>query len=44
VIVEVDPAARRSARLSMPFLKEERPHLILRELQRVLAERTAPGY
>jgi predicted amidohydrolase len=44
VIVDVDPGARRSARLSMPFLKEERPHLILRELQRVLAERSAPGY
>jgi len=43
-VVEVDPAARRSARLSMPFLKEERPHLILRELQRVLAERSATGY
>jgi predicted amidohydrolase len=41
---DVDPAARRSARLSMPFLKEERPHLILRELQRVLAERSASGY
>src|SRR5262245_21301200 len=44
VVVDVDPAARRSARLSMPFLKEERPHLILRELQRVLSERAAPGY
>lgn len=42
--VEVDPAARRAARLRMPFLKEERPHLILRELQRVLAERSAPRY
>lgn len=42
--VEVDPAARRAARLRMPFLKEERPHLILRELQRVLAERSAAGY
>jgi len=42
--VDVDPAARRAARLSMPFIKEERPHLILRELQRVLAERSAPGY
>src|SRR6185295_2329372 len=42
--VDVDPAARRSARLTMPFLKEERPHLILRELQRVLAERSAPQY
>jgi predicted amidohydrolase len=41
---DVDPAARRAARLSMPFIKEERPHLILRELQRVLAERSAPGY
>jgi predicted amidohydrolase len=44
VFVDVDPAARRAARLSMPFIKEERPHLILRELQRVLAERSAPGY
>ena len=44
VIVEVDPAARRAARLRMPFLKEERPHLILRELQRVLADRTTSGY
>jgi predicted amidohydrolase len=44
VVVDVDPAARRSARLSMPFIKEERPHLILRELQRVLSERAAPGY
>lgn len=44
VVVDVDPAARRAARLRMPFLKEERPHLILRELQRVLAERTAPRY
>ena len=44
VVVDVDPAARRTARLRMPFLKEERPHLILRELQRALAERTAPGY
>lgn len=43
-IVDVDPAARRAARLRMPFLKEERPHMILRELQRVLAERSAPGY
>jgi len=42
--VDVDPAARRAARLSMPFIKEERPHLILRELQRVLAERSAPRY
>ena len=30
--------------LTMPFLKEERPHLILRELQRVLAERASPGF
>jgi len=44
VFVDVDPAARRAARLQMPFLKEERPHLILRELQRVLAERSAPRY
>lgn len=44
VVVEVDPAARRAARLRMPFLKEERPHLVLRELQRVLAERAAPRY
>ena len=44
VIVELDPAARRAARLRMPFLKEERPHLILRELQRVLSERSAPRY
>jgi predicted amidohydrolase len=43
-VVEIDPATRRSARLTMPFLKEERPHLILRELQRVLAERASPGY
>ena len=42
--VEIDAAARRAARLRMPFLKEERPHLILRELQRVLAEQTAPRY
>jgi predicted amidohydrolase len=42
--VEVDPAARRSARLRMPFLKEERPHMILRELQRVLAERSTPQF
>jgi len=41
---DVDPAARRAARLSMPFLKEERPHLILRELQRALAERSGPRY
>ena len=41
---EIDPAARRAARLRMPFLKEERPHMILRELQRVLAERSAPRY
>ncbi len=44
VLVDIDPEARRAARLRMPFLKEERPHLILRELQRVLAERTAPRY
>ncbi len=44
VIVDIDPDARRAARLRMPFLKEERPHLILRELQRVLAERSAPRY
>lgn len=44
VLVDADPADRRAARLSMPFLKEERPHLILRELQRVLAERAAPRY
>jgi len=44
VVVEIDPAARRAARLRMPFLKEERPHLILRELQRVLSERSAPRY
>lgn len=44
VFVDVDPAARRAARLRMPFLKEERPHLILRELQRVLADRAAPGH
>ena len=44
VVVDLDPAARRAARLRMPFLKEERPHLILRELQRVLAERAAPRY
>lgn len=44
VLVDADPADRRAARLSMPFLKEERPHLILRELQRVLAERAAPLY
>jgi predicted amidohydrolase len=42
--VEVDPAARRSARLRMPFLKEERPNMILRELQRVLSERSAARY
>ncbi len=44
VLVDVDADARRAARLRMPFLKEERPHLILRELQRVLAERAAPRY
>lgn len=44
VVVDVDPAERRAARLRMPFLREERPHLILRELQRVLAERAAPRY
>ena len=44
VVVDVDPAARRAARLRMPFLREERPHLILRELQRALAERAAPRY
>ena len=44
VLVDVDPAARRAARIRMPFLKEERPHLILRELRRALAERTAPRY
>lgn len=44
VLVDVDPEARRAARLRMPFLREERPHLILRELQRALAERTAPPF
>lgn len=44
VLADVDPAARRLARLQMPFLREERPHLILRELQRALAERTAPPF
>ncbi len=44
VLVQVDSAARRAARLRMPFLKEERPHMILRELQRALAERAAPRY
>jgi predicted amidohydrolase len=44
VPVDVDAAARRLARVRMPFLKEERPHLILRELQRALAERTAPPF
>jgi NAD+ synthase (glutamine-hydrolysing) len=44
VVVDVAPEERRAARLRMPFLKEERPHLILRELQRALAERTAPPY
>lgn len=44
VLADADPAARRAARLRMPFLREERPHLILRELQRALAERTAPPF
>jgi predicted amidohydrolase len=44
VIVEIHGGLRRAARLRMPFIKEERPHLILRELQRVLAERSAPRY
>ena len=42
--VDVDPDARRSARLRMPLLREERPHLIQRELTRVLAERSATRY
>ncbi|MCG3136000.1 MAG: (R)-stereoselective amidase [Planctomycetes bacterium] len=41
VLVRVDPAERRAARLRMPFLREERPHLVLRELERALAERAA---
>jgi predicted amidohydrolase len=44
VIVDADPAERRAARIRMPFLREERPHLILRELQRALAERSSAGY
>lgn len=44
VLADIDPAQRRLARLRMPFLKEERPHLILRELQRALAERNAAPY
>lgn len=44
VLVDVDPAARRAARLRMPFLREERPHLIQRELTRVLAENAAPRF
>lgn len=44
LVVDVDPDARREARLKMPFLKEERPHLIARELQHVLAERAAARY
>ncbi|MCE9638287.1 MAG: carbon-nitrogen hydrolase [Planctomycetes bacterium] len=44
VFVDVDPDARRTARIHMPFQRDERPHLILRELQRALAERTQPGY
>jgi predicted amidohydrolase len=44
VFVDVDPAERRAARLRMPFLKEEQPHLILRELQRVLTERATARY
>jgi predicted amidohydrolase len=44
LLVEVDAETRRAARLRMPFLREERPHLIQRELQRVLAERSAPRY
>lgn len=44
VVVDVDPEARRAARLRMPFLQEERPHLIQRELTRVLAERAAPSH
>ena len=44
VLAAVDPAARRAARLRMPFLKEERPHMILRELTRVLSERAGPQY
>ena len=44
VLADIDPSARREARLRMPFLKEERPHLIQRELQRVLSERAAPRY
>ncbi len=43
-VVEVDTGARRAARLRMPFLSEERPHLILRELRRVLADRSAARY
>jgi predicted amidohydrolase len=44
VVVNVDSEARRAARLRMPFLQEERPHLIQRELTRVLAERAAPRH
>jgi predicted amidohydrolase len=44
VLVDADPEARRLARVRMPFLREERPHLILRELQRALAERTAAPF
>lgn len=44
LVVDVDREARRDARLRMPFLKEERPHLIARELAHVLAERAAPRY
>jgi len=44
VFVEVDPEARRAARLRMPLQREERPHLIQRELTRVLGDRSAPRY
>jgi len=44
VFADIDPEARRAARLRMPFLSEERPHLIQRELTRVLAERSATRY
>lgn len=44
VVVDVAEEERRLARLRMPFLKEERPHLILRELERVLGERDAAPY
>lgn len=39
VLADLEPADLRRQRIKLPLLREERPELVLRELQRVLRER-----